>query len=89
MDDVTLKGKCEHKTVFPVEKKEWFGLVLFAIVMALCNVAGIGGGGIANPMLQLFFVFSTKSAVAVSSCTIFCCSLLRLAYNWKDKHPEK
>jgi hypothetical protein len=34
---------------------EWGGLVAFSIVMALCNIAGIGGGGIANPMLQLFF----------------------------------
>jgi len=57
--------------------------------MALCNIAGIGGGGIANPMLQLFFLFSTKSAVAVSSFTILACSLLRLGYNWRDRHPEK
>lgn len=67
---------------------EYFGLFAFAIVMALCNIAGIGGGGIANPMLQLFFVFETKQAVAVSSFTILWCSLVRYIYNWKDKKPD-
>ena len=57
--------------------------------MALCNIAGIGGGGIANPMLQLFFVMETKTAVAVSSFTILWCSLLRYIYNMRDRHPEK
>lgn len=47
----TNEGTCQHKKPFPVEGKEWGGLVLFAIVMALCNIAGIGGGGIANPVL--------------------------------------
>jgi hypothetical protein len=42
---------CQHKEPFPVFGKEWAGLILFAAVMGLCNIAGIGGGGIANPML--------------------------------------
>jgi uncharacterized membrane protein YfcA len=57
--------------------------------MALCNIAGIGGGGIANPVLQIFFLFATKDAVAVSSFTILWCSIVRYFYNWKDKNPDK
>jgi len=36
--------------------------------MLLSNVAGIGGGGIAIPMVQIFFGFSDlKFAIAISS----------------------
>ena len=44
-------GRCDHKGVFPVEPKEVAGLGLFGIVMALLNIAGIGGGGITNPLI--------------------------------------
>ena len=57
--------------------------------MALCNIAGIGGGGGAVPIIMGFFKFDTKQAVALSSFTILCGSVLRFCYNFKDKHPEK
>jgi len=87
--DSTGLGHCDHKGVFPVEPKEMVGLGLFGVIMALLNVAGIGGGGITNPLIQFFFVFGTKQAVAVSSFTILWCSLLRYIYNWRDKNPVK
>jgi len=57
--------------------------------MALCTVAGIGGGGIAISMLEAFFKFETKAAVAVSSFSILVCTMMRFIYNFKTKHPDK
>ena len=39
-------GLCYHKNVLPILGREWGGYSLVAILMGLCNVAGIGGGSI-------------------------------------------
>ena len=58
--------------------------------MLLSNVGGIGGGGIAIPMVQIFFGWSDlKKAIAISSFSIFISTLTRFFYNWKERHPEK
>ena len=38
---------CQHKQVFPSLYLEWLGVFCYMIIMALCNIGGIGGGGIA------------------------------------------
>lgn len=73
----------------PPELKEFAGLATFAFIMALCTVAGIGGGGIAVSLIIAFFHFTTKPAVAISSFTILICTTMRFVYNFKSKHPEK
>ena len=80
---------CGHKGVFPIETREYYGLVAFAAFMALANLAGVGGGGVAIPMIMIFFKFETKEAVACSTFTILWCSLARFFLNYKGKHPEK
>jgi len=45
------KHECDHKDLWPLKPIEWLGSFLFAIVMLLSNVGGIGGGGIAIPMV--------------------------------------
>lgn len=57
--------------------------------MALCVVAGIGGGGIAVALVIAFFKFSTKPAVAISSFSILVNAIMRYLYNWRTKHPSK
>jgi uncharacterized membrane protein YfcA len=57
--------------------------------MALCNISGIGGGGIAIPLVMAFFVFPTKPAIAISSLSIFITTTARFIMNFKHKHPEK
>ena len=57
--------------------------------MALCTVAGIGGGGIAVSLIIAFFQFTTKPAVAISSFTILICTTMRFFYNFKAKNPDK
>ena len=81
--------KCEHKKVFPPEGLEIAGILVFGFIMALCTVAGIGGGGIAVSMLIAFFKFDTKPAVAISSFSILVCTTMRFFYNFKTRHPEK
>ena len=83
------KKECLHKGVFPVFGLEVAGLVVFAIIMALSNIAGIGGGGVAVPVLIAFFFFSTKTAIAVSSFSIFLTTFARFIINFKERHPEK
>ena len=78
-----------HKDVFPQEPLEIVGLFVFGIIMALCTVAGIGGGGVANSMLIAFFKFDTKPAVAISSFSILVCTTFRFFYNFNTRNPEK
>ena len=78
-----------RKPVFPQEGMEVAGCFVFGFVMALCTVAGIGGGGIALSLLIAFFKFETKSGVAISSFSILICTTMRVIYNWNTKHPEK
>ena len=89
IDDGDTDGTCKHKDVFPQKGLEVGGIFVFGIIMALCTVAGIGGGGIATSMLEAFFKFETKPAVAVSSFSILICTTMRFFYNFKTKHPSK
>lgn len=75
--------------MFPQEGLEVAGLATFGVIMALCTVAGIGGGGVANSMLIYFFKFETKPAVAISSFSILVCTTFRFFYNFNSKHPDK
>jgi len=77
------KDACVHKDLFPQDSMEIIGLVTLSILMMLCTVAGIGGGGITIPILQVFFFFEFKEATAVSGISILICSLARYIYNFK------
>ena len=54
---IDIPGVCGHKDVFPTTMLEMIGVFTFAFVMALCTVAGIGGGGIAISLIIAFFNF--------------------------------
>lgn len=57
--------------------------------MALSTVAGIGGGGVAIPMVMGFFTFEMKPAIAISSFSIMVTTLARFFFNFNERHPEK
>ena len=80
---------CGHKKVFPVLPLEIGGIITFSLIMALSNVAGVGGGGIAIVILIAMFTFDTKPAIAISSFSIFLTTLARFIMNFKQRHPEK
>ncbi len=58
-------------------------------MLALCNVGGVGGGGVANPLIMIFFHFKTKEAIAISSFTIFMSSVARFLYILNERNPKK
>ena len=72
-----------------MEVLEYFGIIVFALLMAMANIAGIGGGGVAIPIVMAFFHFNTKPAIAISSFSIFMTTLARFVMNFKLPHPEK
>ena len=83
------KKVCKHKPLFPMENQEIVGSFVFALVMLLSNVGGIGGGGVAIPLVMVFFNFSMKPAIAISSFSIMCATLARFFFNFSERHPEK
>ena len=77
------------KKLFPLNATEIGGTILFAFFMALCNIAGIGGGGVAIPMVMGFFDFEMKPAIAISSFSIMVTTMSRWFFNLGERHPEK
>jgi len=57
--------------------------------MLMSNVGGIGGGGIAIPLVMVFFNFSMKPAIAISSFSIMCSTLARFFFNFNERNPDK
>ena len=80
---------CVHKGIFPIYYKEFLGIIVITILIALANVGGIGGGGLIIPIEMAMFSFSTKEAIAISGFTIFTGSVARFIYAYKQRHPEK
>lgn len=80
---------CYHKDLWPLYPKEIVGTVVFALFMCIANLSGIGGGGIAIPMIIYFFELEFKQSVAISSFSILMSSLARFFYNLRERHPEK
>lgn len=72
-----------------MEPQEIVGSFVFAFIMLLSNVGGIGGGGVAIPLVMVFFNFSMKPAIAISSFSIMCSTLARFFFNFNESHPEK
>lgn len=57
--------------------------------MAVCNVSGIGGGGVVISLIMYFYNFTTKEATSISSFAILSSSLARFILQYREKHPEK
>jgi len=72
-----------------VQHLEIGGIIIFSFIMALSNIAGVGGGGVAIPIIMEMFKFKTKPAIAISSLSIFLSSLTRFFLNFRQRHPEK
>jgi len=80
-------GECKHKTVFPMELLEFFGVVVIFIVSMFAVASGIGGGGLFVPILILLFTMSPKEAIALSNGLIFFNSLTKYLLSIKEKDP--
>lgn len=85
----TAQMYCKHKDLWPLNAMEWTGTFVFAFVMLLSSIGGIGGGGVAIPLIMYFFNLSFKPSIAISSFSIFMSTVARFIYNFKERHPEK
>jgi hypothetical protein len=72
-----------------LEPKEWVGTFVFVVFMMVANVGGIGGGGVAIPLVMTFFNLSMKPAVAIASFSIMMSTIARFLFNFKERHPDK
>lgn len=72
-----------------MESIEIIGIVVLSVLMMLCTLAGIGGGGVVVPLLSVFYSFTFKEATAISGFSILICSIVRYMYNFGQMHPEK
>ena len=88
-DEKTEEGECVHKPLFPLTGREWGATIAFTFIMTLSNVAGIGGGGIAIPLVSYGYGFGMKPAIAISSFSIMISTLARFFYNFNEKNPDK
>jgi hypothetical protein len=79
---------CSHKKVFPMELKEFFGVVVVFFVACLAVASGIGGGGLFVPILILLFDMSPKEAIALSNGMIFFNSATKWLLTIHEKHPR-
>jgi len=70
-----------------MEPKEWAGTIVFALIMLMSNVAGIGGGGVAVPIAMYSFELDLKDAIALSSFCIMVGTITRLVVNFSERHP--
>lgn len=69
--------------------REFIGLIVLSVAIALSNMGGIGGGGVVVPFTMSFFGMTTKEAIAISGFSIFCSAFARYFFQFNDRHPEK
>jgi uncharacterized membrane protein YfcA len=87
--NICVAHQCKHKTIFPIYPREFAGIIVIPIVLALANVGGVGGGGLVIPIIMALFMFTTKEAIAISGFTILCGAVARFIMTVNQKHPEK
>ena len=81
-------GHCPHKPLLPhVVPLEAVAALLFFAVAALAQAAGVGGGGIFVPCLNLLLRFSPHVSVGLSQALICGGALGALLVNTRERHP--
>ena len=72
-----------HKDVWPLMPLEYVGIFVLPLLMALCAMAGIGGGGAIVSIYMFFFIFQLKNAIALSSFSCLISAVVRYIFNLK------
>eukprot|EP01039_Chlorochromonas_danica_P009241 gene9241-10203_t len=63
------------------------GCVLLFSACFVASAGGVGGGGLAVPILLLVFGYSFETAVPLSQCVVFGNSLSQCLLNLRHRHP--
>ena len=78
---------CLHKTLFPANERDlWGGAALFGAI-TIAGAVGIGGGGLAVPIMVMVMNFHVKEAVPLSHVIVFGSALAQNAINIPRRHP--
>lgn len=87
--DIESTYTCVHKKVFPELPLEIGGIFILMALKILTTMAGVGGGAIVTPLCMVFFGFTIKDAVAVSSFSTLCATFANFLANFRNRHPYK
>ena len=78
-----------HKLTFPLPFMVWAGFVMIFVILVLANAGGIGGGGILNTFILIFFSLPIKEVVPLGNTLGLTAALVRFILNRNQRHPTK
>jgi uncharacterized membrane protein YfcA len=64
-------------------------MVTLSICISLTTAAGLGGGEIIVPIIQILFQFEQSDTAPLSQCCIMIAGITRFIINYKRKHPYR
>ena len=80
---------CMHKDTFPLLPLEIIASIILPVLFGIASVAGIGGGLNVVPIAIGMFRFSSKEAIAISTCMVCEGAIIRFVlFSAWTKHPE-
>ena len=63
--------------------------IILPLLLGIASVAGVGGGSVVVPITIGLFHFSSKEAIAISTCIVFETAILRFTlFSGWTRHPE-
>lgn len=77
-----------HHPFFPIQSRDFWGLLFAALGLMIAAGGGIGGGGILVPIFILVMGFSPKYAIPLSNVTILGGSIMNMVMNVSKRHPS-
>ncbi|KAL4492499.1 hypothetical protein ABPG72_005634 [Tetrahymena utriculariae] len=80
-----LQGRCQRKSVFPLNFPEIFGSLVIITILGFGQAAGIGGGTSITPILLALFLYDTKKSVALVILLVFSSSLGNTIYISRER----
>ena len=79
---------CKHRKIFPARGIEIAAVIIFALMTALANFGGIGGGFV-HIVLFAMFGFDLKTAIVLSNAQIAISSIIRIFFGIGKSHPVR
>jgi uncharacterized membrane protein YfcA len=76
-----------HKPLFPLDKSDYWGLILATLGLMVASGGGIGGGGILVPIYIIVMGFSPRHAIPLSNVTVFAGAIANTIQYWPKRHP--
>lgn len=82
-----ISSRCQHKSLFPLAKTEYIGLVVMVTISILANAGGVGGSAMTISLILLTYKFDPHSCVALTQVFTFAGTSTATILKLKDRHP--